>query len=50
MQDFIAKTSEVYKADENYQLTKREKKHRILAKIEKLFNLNLSKKHYKLIK
>ena len=33
-----------------YQLTKREKKHRLLMRIEKIFGLNFTKNHYKLIK
>jgi len=49
MRDFVSQSDEIYQADKNHKLTKREKKHRILAKIEKLFNLNLSKKHYKLV-
>jgi hypothetical protein len=50
MQDYIGDVNDVYKADVNYKLTKREKKHRVLKKIEKIFNLDFSKKHYKLIK
>lgn len=33
----------------DYQLSKREKKHRLVKKIEKLFSLDLSKKHYRLL-
>ncbi len=34
----------------DYQLSTREKKHRLVKKIEKLFSLDLSKKHYQLLK
>ncbi len=36
--------------DFNYQPTKRELKHRWVMKLERLFNLELTKKHYKLAK
>ena len=40
----------IFKADPNYQLTSKEKKHRIMIKIENFFGIDLSKKHFKLIK
>ena len=40
----------LYKADQNYQISKKQKKHRFMIKIEKMFGLELSKKHYKLVK
>ena len=40
----------VFVADPNYQLTKKQKKHRFMLKLEKIFKLDLSKKHYKRIK
>lgn len=46
--DFL--TPKLYEANPTHQLTKREKRHRILGKIEKLFGCDFSKKHYKLIK
>jgi hypothetical protein len=39
----------VYKVDTNYQLTKKQKKHRLMIKLEKFFGIELSKKHYKLV-
>jgi glycosyltransferase involved in cell wall biosynthesis len=35
--------------DPNYQLTKREKRHRWLMKLEKAFGLDFSRKHFKLV-
>lgn len=39
----------LYKTDPNYKLTKKQKKHRVMIKIEKYFHLELSKKHFKLV-
>ena len=50
VQDWLPKDIGVYKTDSSYQPTKKQKKHRLMLKIEKLFGLELSKKHYKLIK
>ena len=33
----------------SHVLTKKQKKHRIMLKLEKLFGIELSKKHYKLV-
>jgi len=49
VQDWLPKDIGVYKTDSSYQPTKKQKKHRLMLKIEKLFGLELSKKHYKLI-
>ena len=35
--------------DPNYQLTKREKRHRWLMALEKWFGLDFSRKHFKLV-
>lgn len=40
----------LFVANPAYQLTKREKKHRLLTRIEKIFGLNFTKGHYRLIK
>ena len=50
VQDWLPKDIGVYKTDSSYQPTKKQKKHRLMLKIEKLLGLELSKKHYKLIK
>jgi|TARA_B110000483_G_C18123443_1_gene514656 hypothetical protein len=40
----------LYKADPSYQMNKKQKKHRQMIKLERLLGLDLSKKHFKLIK
>jgi glycosyltransferase involved in cell wall biosynthesis len=40
----------LYQADSKYKLTKKQKKHRMMIKLENFFGLDLSKKHYKLVK
>ena len=49
IQPWLPKQKGVFVADPNYQLTKKQKKHRFMLKLEKIFKLELSKKHYKKI-
>ena len=46
---WLPKESGVYKVDPNYKPTKKQKKHRMMIRFEKLFGVDLSKKHYKLV-
>jgi len=48
-QDWLPKDKGIYQADPTYQPTKKQKKHKLMLKLEKIFGLELSKKHYKLI-
>ena len=48
--DWRQRAEGVSKCDRKYKLTKKKKKHRIMLKLEKLFGLELSKKHFKLVK
>lgn len=51
MKDWLPRdVKSVFRADTNHVLTKREKKHRLAMKVEKIFGLDLSKKHFKLVK
>lgn len=50
VQDWLPKEEGLFKANKDYVLSKKEKKHRIMLKLESLFGLELSKKHYKLVK
>jgi len=50
VKDWIPKVKGLFQANPNYQLTRKEKKHRLMIKFENWFGLELSKKHYKLIK
>ena len=49
VRDWLTQEVGLYRADPFYKLTPKQKKHRILIKIEKFFGLDLSKKHYKLV-
>ena len=46
---WLPKESGLYKVDPSYKLTKKQKKHRMMIKLEKFLGLDLSKKHYKLV-
>ena len=47
IEDWLPKASGLYKVDPNYKPTKKQKKHRMMIKLENLFSIDLSKKHYK---
>jgi len=50
IKDWLPKENGLFKADSSYKITLKQKKHRIMLKLENFFGLELSKKHYKLIK
>jgi len=50
IKDWLPKDNGLFKADSSYKITLKQKKHRIMLKLENFFGLELSKKHYKLIK
>jgi len=50
IQDWLPNDIELFKVDSSYKLTKKQMKHRIMIFFEKLFGLELSKKHFKLVK
>ena len=49
VKDWLPKEEGLYIASSSYKLTLKQKKHRIVIKLENFFGLDLSKKHYKLI-
>ena len=49
VKDWLPKDIGLYEADPLYKLTFKQKKHRLMIKMEKLFGLDLSKKHFKLV-
>ena len=49
VRDWLPKAEGVFRADPNHQLTAREKKHRRMMKLEKLFGFQFSRKHYRLV-
>ncbi len=50
VQSWLTEAEDIFRADPNHKLTHKEKKHRWMKKLEERFGLELSKKHYKLIK
>ncbi len=50
IQDWLPKADGIFKANPKHRLTWKEKKHRLLLLIEKVFRADLSKKHFKLVK
>ena len=48
--DWLPKEDNLFVANPKHQLTTREKKHRLVRKIEKWFSIDLIKKHYRLVK
>jgi len=49
IQSWLPKDVGLYLADSKYKLTQKQKNHRLKMQFEKLFNIDLSKKHYKLV-
>lgn len=47
IQNWLGEEEGLYKVDLNYQPTSKQKKHKLLIKLENLFGFDLSKKHYK---
>ena len=49
VKDWLPSDSGLYLADSNYKPTKKQKKHRLMLRIENFFGVDLSKKHFKLV-
>jgi len=47
--DWLVNDTGLFQVDLSYKLTNKQKKHRVMIKLEKYLNLELSKKHYKLV-
>src|ERR1700677_1469085 len=50
VQDWLPGAEGIFRADPNHKLSAREKKHRRMMKLEKLFGWQFSKKHYRLVR
>lgn len=50
VKDWLPKDTGLFIADPAYKLTQKQKKHKIMTRFEKLFDIDLSKKHFKLVK
>jgi hypothetical protein len=49
IESWIGNDKGLFDADPNYKLSLKQKKHRLLRKLEKIFDLDFSKKHFKII-
>ena len=49
IKNWLPKDEGLYMADSSYKLTQKQIKHRLMIKLENLFGLDLSRKHYKLV-
>ena len=49
IKEWLPKDKGLFQADPNYKPSKKQKKHRMMIKLENYLNLELSKKHYKLV-
>jgi hypothetical protein len=50
IQTWLPKADGIFKADPDYRLTKRDRKHRFMLKLEQWFGFRFNKKHYKLVR
>ena len=49
IKDWLKNDKGLFQVDTNYILTKKQRKHQIMIKLEKYLNLDLGKKHFKLV-
>jgi glycosyltransferase involved in cell wall biosynthesis len=49
VRDWLPKAEGIFKADPDYKLSRREKKHRLMMKFENWFGFRFNKKHYRLV-
>ena len=50
MQNWLPEADGLFRANPSHVLTKREKKHRLMLKLENWFGLELSKTHYRRVR
>ena len=50
IQAWLPKAEGIFQADPNYRLSKRDKKHRLMLKLERWFGFRFNKKHYRLVR
>lgn len=50
VKDWLPKGNQLFKADPAYKPSSKQKKHRLMIRLERFFGLDLSKKHYKLVR
>ena len=49
IQDWLPKQDGLFITDASYKLSKKQKKHRLMMRLENFFDIDLSKKHFKLV-
>lgn len=50
IRDWFPRAEGLFQADPNHVLTQREKKHRLMLKLEKWFGIRFNKRHYRLVR
>jgi hypothetical protein len=50
VQDWLPRAEGLFRADPNHRLSSREKKHRLMLKLEQWFGFRFNKKHYRLVR
>jgi len=50
VQDWLPRTEGIFRADPDYKLSSREKKHRLMLKLEQWFGFRFNKNHYRLVR
>jgi glycosyltransferase involved in cell wall biosynthesis len=48
--DWLPSAAGIFKSNESHQLTRRERKHRLMLKCEEWFGIRFNKKHYRLVR
>jgi hypothetical protein len=50
IRDWLPPAEGIFRADPNHQLSRREKKHRLMLRLERIFGPRFNKKHYRLVR
>jgi hypothetical protein len=50
MGDWLPKAEGIFRANPDYKLSSREKKHRFMLKLEQWLGIRFNKKHYRLVR
>ena len=50
VQSWLPPANGIFKADPNHRLTSREKKHRLMLRLEQLLGIEFNKKHYRIVR
>jgi hypothetical protein len=50
IQSWLPQAEGIFRTDPNYRISSREKKHRVMLKLEQVFGFRFNKKHYRLVR